>query len=193
LDTVRGPPADVLIRFIDTVVKHVEVRLEDKPAPQFKTIRAGFQKLESALTFKYPEFKLSRHECARLDAVFDALAKDKKLLRGRWRERQWLGVTILEKMARSWMQFGLESGCNSWDIHLQKLFSVVMLSSLGCRSGELALSGFYTEEYMRWGHIKLKLEKGGKNTVDDLSATVLLCFEKNRKQATLLFSFSIHD
>ena len=185
MDAVQGPSVDILIRFIDTIVKHIDVRLDDKPAPQFRTIRAAFLKLESALVFKYAEFKLSLHECARLDALFDTLAKDKKLLRGRWRERQWLGVNMLEKTSRSWLQLGLDHGCNSWDIHLQKLLSVVMLSSLGCRSGELALSVHYTDEYMRWEHIKLKLQNGGSNTVDDLNATVLLCFEKDKKQARL--------
>jgi hypothetical protein len=169
-----------LIRFLDTIVNHIEVRLEDKPAPQFRTIRAAFQKLESALVFKYPEFKLSNHECARLDALFATLAKEKKLLRGRWRERQWLGANMLEKMSRSWLRLGLDAGCNSWDVHLQKLLSVVMLSALGCRSGELTLSELYKEEYMRWKHVTLKLEKGG-NTMDDVQASILLCFEKNKK------------
>jgi hypothetical protein len=137
--------------------------------------------LESALAFKYPEFKLSNHDCARLDALFDTLAKEKRLLRGRWRERQWLGANMLEKMARSWLRLGLDAGCNSWDVHLQKLLSIVMLSALGCRSGELALTGHYTEEYMRWEHVTLKLEKGGNNTIDDVQASILLCFEKGKK------------
>jgi hypothetical protein len=170
-----------LIRFLDTVVKHIEVRLNDKSAPQLRSIRAAFQKLESALVFKYPEFKLSSHECARMDACFDTLAKEKKLLRGRWRERQWLGANILEKISRSWLRLGLDAGCNSWDVHLQKLLSVVMLSALGCRSGELALSVHYKEEYMRWEHITLKLGKGGKSTIDDVQASILLCFEKGKK------------
>jgi hypothetical protein len=169
-----------LIRFLDTIVKRIVVRLGDKPAPQFRTIRAAFQKLESALVFKYPEFKLSNHDCARLDALFATLAKEKKLLRGRWRERQWLGANMLENMSRSWLRVGLNAGCNSWDVHLQKLLSVVMLSALGCRSGELTLSEHYTEEYMRWKHVTLELEKGG-NTMDDVQASILLSFEKNKK------------
>ena len=59
--------------------------------------------------------------------------------------------------------------------------SIVMLSALGCRSGELALSVHYTKEYMRWGYIKLKLDERGRNTIDELKATVLLCFEKGKK------------
>jgi len=88
---------------------------------------------------------------------------------------------MLEKMSRSWLRLGLDVGCKSWDVHLQKLLSVVILSALGTRSGELALSVHYTEEYMRWEHISLKLGKGGRNTIDDVEATVLLCFEKGKK------------
>jgi hypothetical protein len=137
--------------------------------------------LESSLHFKYPQFKLSNHDCARLDALFATLVKAKKLFRGRWRERQWLGVNMLEKMSRSWLKLGLDAGCNSWDVHLQKLLSLVMLSALGCRSGELTLSSGYLDESMRWEHIKLELEKGGGNSLDDVRATVSLCFEKNKK------------
>jgi hypothetical protein len=156
------------------------VRLEDKVAPNFRYVRGGFFKVESALTFKYPEFKLSSHDCARLDALFAKLANQKRLFRGVWRERQWLGTNILEKISRSWLRLGLDAGCNSWDVHLQKLLSVVMLSALGCRSGELALSEHYTEEYMRWEHVTLKLGKEG-NSIDDVEASILLCFEKNKK------------
>ena len=170
-----------MIRFLDTIVKHITIHILDKPAPQLRSIKAAFQKLESALDFKYADFKLSRHECTQIDAVFATLAKEKKLVRGRWRERQWLGANMLEKMSRSWLRLGLDSGCSSWDVHLQKLLSIVMLSALGCRSGELALSVQYEEEYMSWKHVTLKLTKGGESTVNNIEATILLCFEKNKK------------
>jgi hypothetical protein len=67
-------------------------------------------------------------------------------------------------MIQGFSKLGLDAGYNSWDVHLQKLLSLVMLSALGCRSGELALSSGYLDESMRWEHIKLELEKGGGNS-----------------------------
>lgn len=83
-------------------------------------------------------------------------------------------------MSRAWLQAALDDGCISWDVQLHKLLSIVLLSALGCRSGEVALTGRYVDEYTRWSHIKLKLAAGG-NTVDDLEADVTLCFEKAKK------------
>jgi hypothetical protein len=132
------------------------------------------------LVFKYPAFKLSKNESVRIDTVLDALAKEKKVLQGSWRKRQWLGVNLLEKMSRAWLQAALDGGCLSWDVQLHKLLSIVLLSALGCRSGEVSLTDRYEVEYMRWKHIELKLA-AGRNTVDDLEAEVTLCFEKAKK------------
>jgi hypothetical protein len=132
------------------------------------------------LVFKYPAFKLSKNESVRIDAVLDALAKEKKVFRGSWRKRQWLGVNLLEKMSRAWLQAALDDGCLSWDVQLHKLLSIVLLSALGCRTGEVSLTGRYEVEYMRWKHIELKLA-AGRHTVDDLEAEITLSFEKAKK------------
>jgi hypothetical protein len=130
--------------------------------------------------FKYPAFKLSRHESIRIDTVLDTLSKEKKVLRGKWRKSQWLGANLLEKVSRAWLRAALDKGCLSWDVQLHKLLSIVLLSALACRSGEVSLSRGYADEYMRWSHIKLKLAADG-NTVDNLEADVTLSFEKGKK------------
>lgn len=180
VDDTSGPTADTLIRFTDTIVKHINIVVKDKPAPQFRTLRVGLDRLIEALIFKYPDFKLSRNDSIRIDTVLDALAKEKKVLRGRWRKNQWLGVNMLEKMSRAWLQEALDDGCRSWDVQLHKLFSIVLVSALGCRSGEVARTDRSVEEYMRWSHIELKLA-AGRATIDDLEANITLCYEKGKK------------
>jgi hypothetical protein len=63
------------------------------------------------------------------------------------------------------LQAALNDGCISWDIQLYKPLFTVLLSAFGCKSGEVSLTDRYTVEYMRWGHIELKLATG-RNTID---------------------------
>jgi hypothetical protein len=145
------------------------------------SIKKGILSMFAALIFEYPKFNLSKHECARIDAVIDDLSDEGKLLRGRKREQfQWIGVNIVEKMCRCWLRAALDEGCLSWDIIIHKALTVVLQSALGCRGGEIALSKGYTVEYMRWSHIVMKLPLNG-NTIDDIQLTCLLKFEKSKK------------
>jgi hypothetical protein len=140
----------------------------------------GVTSLKEGLQFKYREFKLTRHDYLRISTTLDALVKENKLIKGKWKKKNWLGMNILEKLCRAWMRAGLEEGCRSWDIHLHRHLSIVLLSSLGCRAGQVTLSKGYDKEYMSWKHIIIKLGPGG-STVDDLEADITLAFEKGKK------------
>jgi hypothetical protein len=166
---------------VDTVVKYIHGRAAESPIPLRKSIRKGILALFSALTFEHPKFNLSKHECSRIDALIDGLSDEGKLLRGRVREKfEWVGVSIVEKMTRSWLQAALDDGCLSWDIIIHKALTVVLQSALACRGGEIARSKGYTVEYMRWSHLEMKLPPG-KNTLDDVRLTGLLKFQKTKK------------
>lgn len=184
IDPIKGPTAETLIRFVDTIVNHIKARHKDKPAPQAKTVKGGIQSLVSACIWKFPEFKLSAHELTRIDTVIDTvidtLSKEGKLLRGTWRKREWVGIALVEKLTRAFLQAAIDRGCLSWDVILCKVLSIVLMSALACRSGDIALTQGYTNEYLRWEDVQLKLGKGG-DTIDDLEADVTLRSEKGKK------------
>jgi hypothetical protein len=84
------------------------------------------------------------------------------------------------------LQAALNDGCISRDVQLYKPLFIVLLSALGCTSGEVSLTDRYTVEYMIWSHIELNLATG-RNTVDNLQADVTLCFEKGKGKEVRLF------
>ncbi|MCJ1418742.1 hypothetical protein MMC32_005093 [Xylographa parallela] len=77
----------MIIRFVDTTVKHIHGRRYDAPVPLPTSIRVEIRVLLSALTFDFPKFNLSKYECSPIDALVDGLAAERKLLRGREREQ----------------------------------------------------------------------------------------------------------
>ncbi|KAK9236322.1 hypothetical protein V1525DRAFT_433883 [Lipomyces kononenkoae] len=182
VDEEAGPSGDVLYRFLHTIVNHLEPRGgHDKPAVQLSTMKSAVLLLVRGLEFKYPHFKLSTHYAARIDALLSDLAKEGKLLRGKWSKDEWLGIVLFEKMARAWLQAALDQGCLSWDVQISKLLSVSLVVALACRGGEVTVSSGYTTECLKWRHVELKL--AGNGTVNDIEATIIICFEKGKKQA----------
>ncbi|EHL01117.1 hypothetical protein M7I_2806 [Glarea lozoyensis 74030] len=171
-----------LARFTDIIVNHISGREIDSPAPLQRTLKAGIRVLISSLTFDYPKFALTRNERARLDAVFDTLADEGKLVRGRARkELHWVGTYLVEKMVRAWFQNAIDNGYRSWDIVVHKALSVVLQSALACRAGEICRSKGYETEYMQWSDIVMTLPPGW-TTIDDVQVSCLLRYEKNQKR-----------
>jgi hypothetical protein len=86
---------------IDTVVKHTKGRRRETLIPLRISIKKGIISLISALTFEYPKFNLSKHECGQINALVGGLADKGRLLRGRAREMlQWIGVNLIKKTSR---------------------------------------------------------------------------------------------
>ncbi|EPE35495.1 C2H2 and C2HC zinc finger [Glarea lozoyensis ATCC 20868] len=182
IDPTNGPDGVNLARFTDIIVNHISGREIDSPAPLQRTLKAGIRVLISSLTFDYPKFALTRNERARLDAVFDTLADEGKLVRGRARkELHWVGTYLVEKMVRAWFQNAIDNGYRSWDIVVHKALSVVLQSALACRAGEICRSKGYETEYMQWSDIVMTLPPGW-TTIDDVQVSCLLRYEKNQKR-----------
>jgi hypothetical protein len=51
--------------------------------------------------------------------------------------------------------------------------------ALGCRTGDVALAKGYKYEFMKWKDIQLTLRGG--STLEDLEASIEICFEKSKK------------
>ncbi|RDL33092.1 uncharacterized protein BP5553_08531 [Venustampulla echinocandica] len=181
IDPQTGPDIVTILRFVDTIVKHIRGRGVDDATPLRSCIRKGIQSLFSGLTFEYPKFNLTRHECTKLDALIDTLASEKKLLRGKRRAKnEWIGVALVENMSRCWLQAALDCGCLSWDVVIHRAMTVVLQSALCCRAGEISKSCGYTVEFMRWSHLVMTLPPG-QNTLDDVHLTCQVNYMKGKK------------
>ncbi len=85
-------------------------------------------------------------------------------------------------MAQSWLQDALVNGTNWWDITILSLLSIVMMSALDCRSGDMIrASGYRGNEYMRFEHITLKLAGDGSARFENLVALVPIAYQKGQK------------
>ncbi len=73
----------------------------------------------------------------------------------------------------AFLQSGLEEGCLSWDVHLSKQLSVVLIAACACRAGETARTPLYKgAEYLAYKDIVLSF--GGGDQLKDLSMDVSL-------------------
>lgn len=92
-------------------------------------------------------------------------------------------------MLRSFIEHHVRIGMWTMDIVIAKCLAVVLIASLGCRSGDVCQSNDYHEdEYLQWRHIELYLPAQTSPTEKlnfyDLRARVTLEFTKGKKQAT---------
>jgi len=55
----------------------------------------------SVLTWKFAEFRLSAYKLSMINTVIDTISKEGRLLRGTWRKRKWVGITLVEKLTRA--------------------------------------------------------------------------------------------
>ena len=159
----------------------MRIRGHQVDSPLRISFQKGIQVCIAVFTYDYPKFTLSKHECTRIDSLVDSLAAEGSLTRGRRRDKyQWIGASMIEKMSRAWFQAALDDGCLSWDVTIHKGLTVVLQSALACRAGDMTLSRGYTNEFMQWIDITMKLAPGD-DSLDGIQLTCLLRFEKNHK------------
>jgi hypothetical protein len=92
-----------------------------------------------ALSFKY-NFKPTKQDGIRIDSALDRFVQQKRLVPGRWREKQWLGFLTVQKITHAYFQHMLDHGCLSWDIPVSKALSVNLIAALDSRAGEVGKS-----------------------------------------------------
>jgi hypothetical protein len=121
------------------------------------------------------------HCLVRIESTIASLIADGKLLRGKSREKyEWIGVVLVERMTRCWLQAAINDGCQSWNVVIHKALTVVLQSALCCRASEIALSPGYTTEHLKWADLAMKLPVG-KVSVDDIELTYTIKYEKGYK------------
>ncbi|KAI9821003.1 MAG: hypothetical protein M1826_000782 [Phylliscum demangeonii] len=185
LTTEGPPPMETVLRFANTIVRHITPKAIDKAVPSAMTIRQGLSIVLQGLEWRHAGFEPSRQDIRRLDTVLDALRKEGLVTLGQSRPNQWVGLAVLSKLGRSWIQAAIDHGCISWDVQIARLLSIALMSALNCRSGEVARSAGYTgEEFLAWEDVELSWDGDfAEPNVDRLVARVTLRFEQGRKKA----------
>jgi hypothetical protein len=65
----------------------------------------------------------------------------------------------MSRMSMAWLKHHCQNGSGNWDIAIYKLMSVVLVTGLEYRSGDVARSrGYLGTEYLQHRHIELVLE-----------------------------------
>ncbi|KAJ9258895.1 hypothetical protein DTO195F2_5133 [Paecilomyces variotii] len=176
-----GPPTgDELIRFVETVVRNMKSRYGEGHAISEYTIRGSISLLVDGLSFRYPDYRMTNGEAKRLDSCIARLRQEGKLIKGARKQGCFVGLILLRNMARAWIEDGLENGCRSWDIHISRLLSIVLMHACCSRAGDIALSQHYEgKACLLYEHIEVIVEK--QPCLENVIMRVSLHYAKGEK------------
>lgn len=169
---------------MDTRVRQTKPSLSDKMVPSISTIQGIWRTLIDVLRFRHRNLKehYTEQDVIRISTHLDQLVMQKRLVRGLWQKKQWLGFVVMQRIARNWLERALAEGTTSWDQVLMRLLGVVVAVSCNARSGDIARTRLYTGlECLCWRHVELKLEDGAELTVQNLMGKITLEFTKGHK------------
>lgn len=94
-------------------------------------------------------------------------------------------------MSACWLNHHAAHRTRSWDVTLSRLLGIALVTSLGCRAGDVARSPGYTgNEHLAYKHVELMVNNGDDDnnnngtepTWDQVRARVTLSFAKGYKQ-----------
>lgn len=163
----------------DKLADKLEAKDTRKTVPSESTLINGMQILVAYGKFTWKNFSLDNRGL-KLKAVIDQAVQDKRLIRGQYRDRTWLGFTTVSRLVRLFLEDAKLNGTLNWDLTVAKCLSVVLVAGLGIRSGDAALSSGYTEEFMRWEDIEITLT-GNEPSFDSCQADVVIKYSKGCK------------
>jgi hypothetical protein len=128
-------------------------------------------------------FKITGHDSERLQTFIADAVKQRRLFKGYWNERTWLGFTTLSRMVTEYLKHFIAKGCCSWDVIVAKCLSITLVAALGARAGDVSRSnGYHNDEFLQWGHIRLYVDaESDVANFHDLRAVVTLKFMKGAK------------
>lgn len=89
-------------------------------------------------------------------------------------------------MIRAFLAYFLENGTYNFDLVISKCLSIVLISSLGARSGDIGRSEGYTDkEFMAYKDIQLyfPVDAGPESKFSDLRAIFTIRYAKGKKQS----------
>lgn len=176
---------DDLLRFFDSIIGRVIPGFKGKPAPTTTLVKTGLRVLLSYGTFTYAKssgFEINKQDGIRLTTWIDDCVKAKRLTKGRWHRRVWLNFTIVSRMTKAWLEHHLIHGTWNWDVTISKHLSILIITSLGCRNGDVTRSrGYKGAEHMQYRHFELMIEGDGEPKLENLRARINVEFSKGKK------------
>ncbi|KAK3718658.1 hypothetical protein LTR37_004875 [Vermiconidia calcicola] len=188
-DLDRPFAMDDVIRFLDSVLKSGKLKLQrGKPGPNDDLVWDACHVL-----LKYGEFRwsvedgftITSHHRAHLETFVDDAVRRGQLIRGHWRKRTWIGFVTLSRMIRAYLAHAIDQGTLSWDQTIHRCLSIVLVSALGCRSGDVVRSQHYKgTEYMQYRHVELwlaDLDGDQLPTLANVRASFTIEYEKGHK------------
>lgn len=107
-----------------------------EPVPSYVWLADGLSKTKEGLLVQY-DFTLSPHDNARLKSKLQQLLKDGRVTKEPARVKQWAGVTIVKAIVHAYLARAPREGTQNWDFTISRTASIVLLSALQCRAGEI--------------------------------------------------------
>ena len=109
----KGTPSGRQIeRGLDGIVS--KTKSKGGIVPTVRYIGTALSYLTTSLIFHFPDFNLTSRQEIRLKISIDKLLKDGRLTKNR-RERHWVGVVLVTRMAITYLTFPSDAGTSSWD------------------------------------------------------------------------------
>ena len=148
--------------------------------PCYKSITHGPKYLYDALTFRYPTFASSAYQTAKLKAVLDGALREGRLTKDPARAKQWAGAVLTKQLIQSFIDVARREGTLIWDVTLSKAASVLLLSALQVRSGDIFKTYWSEGESpcLCWKDITIRL---GEQDLDDAFSRIIIRNEKHHK------------
>ena len=114
------------------------------------------------------------------DSLLNKLVKDGVLHKGYWNKHHRVGFQTLLIMCDVHMKSALVQGCLSWDTHISKQLSIVLVAALASRSGDISRTRLYTGmECLAFKDITLRFTNAGE--IEGVTMDVELRFVKGFK------------
>ena len=173
------PKADELELFLGSIISRVIPR--SKKVPSFTWLKSGLRRLFIMLTFYYPTFSISKHDSLRLKVVFQQLLNEGRITREPSRKVQWVGSLLICRLIIAIFWEALHEGTPTWDKTIQKALSLLLISALSCRSGDIMVAALGDQPlpFLYYNDVTIKLVGGTE--LNNLEALIVIRNEKKNK------------
>jgi hypothetical protein len=142
------PNGEDLHRFMDSMVQITHSRYKTSTMLSYGWFHHGLRNTIQSCKFQYADFKLTSKDRLMLESLASSLLKNSILTKDPFREKQWLGIRLVERCVTALLKDALENGTLSWDVVICRAASLILVSSLG-RSGDVTVSSGYAGKQLK--------------------------------------------
>ena len=155
----RTPTPEDYLRFLSVVPDLVVGRNPlANGAMAWSTIKSAEWSLHHSPTFHYREWKLSKHDATRVDAMLHKLLKDGRVTKQPSIQKQWISAMLVRQMVGAIFRYAMTNSTRSWDVTIHKCLSLVLQAATCSRSGDTHQTEYYKEPvHLRWEHVFVKI------------------------------------